>query len=52
MPTVVLKLFTGQGRTDWRTDGQSGDYMPLGSIITENNIRSLNNDECTFKWHY
>ena len=30
MPTVVLKLFAGQG-TGW-TDGQSSDYMlsPLG----------------------
>jgi len=33
MPTVILKLFAGQGTG--RTDGQSGDYMlpPLGSII-------------------
>jgi len=32
MPTVVLKLFAGQGTG--RMDGQSGDYMlpPLGSI--------------------
>ena len=29
MPTLVLKLFAGQGtgRTDEQTDGQSGDYM-------------------------
>ena len=37
VPTVVLKLFAGQGarRTTERTDGQSGDYMlpPLGSIM-------------------
>jgi len=36
MPTVVLKLFAGQGtgRTERQTDLQSGDYMlPLfGSI--------------------
>jgi len=34
MPTVVLKLFAGQG-TGRRTDGQSGDNMlrPLWSII-------------------
>jgi len=31
MPTVVLKLFAGQGTG--RTDGQSSDYMlpPLGA---------------------
>jgi len=37
MPTIVLKLFAGQGsQTDGQPEGQSGDYMfpPLGSIKT------------------
>ena len=35
MPTIVLKLFAGQGsQTDGQPEGQSGNYMlpPLGSI--------------------
>jgi len=46
MPTVVLKLFAGQGNgwMDNRTDGQSGDYMlpPLGSIKKEKKISTTN----------
>ena len=46
MPTVVLKLFAGQGNgwMDNRTDGQSGDYMlpSLGSIKKEKNISTTN----------
>jgi len=41
MPTVVLKLFAGQGSwTDWQPDGQSGDYMlhPLGNINSMQNL--------------
>jgi len=37
MPTVVLKLIAGQD-TGW-TDGQSGDYMLLWSVLVGCNRR-------------